>query len=103
MFWKSKEKILRKKIDVNINEHNAAWLLNEELKRLHGLLKDAVNTTGGAHNAKIWWNKIEQLQNKMVEYVAKAPDHDLQKSVLDIQSDLVDKIVLGEGDGKEKT
>jgi len=108
MFWKNKEKELRQKIDLNINEHNAAWLINEELNRMHTLFNKCMNTRCiddatfkvVNFNLNIYWTKIQELQKKMVEYVAKAPDHDMQKSILDIQSELVDKIVLGDGDPK---
>ncbi len=46
--------------------YNRAWLLNEELKRIHKRLDEAQSD----NNAKIFWNNIQELQLE----IFKLPD-----------------------------
>jgi hypothetical protein len=93
-FFKSKSQ--NKVIDVNLNQQNAIWLLNEELQRLHQLFNAERKVGGSVTNLNIYWGNIQTLQQKVIELASKAQDPDLSRAIADLQNHVVDQIILEE-------
>jgi len=94
--WNSKPKKVNHTHVVEVQDKNAYWLLNEELKRMHALLHDRSFRNSDGSNARTFWTKIEALQAKMCTLVDKAPDSDTQKKITDMQEALLEKTILGD-------
>jgi len=93
--WNGKAKKVNHTHVVEVQDKNAYWLLNEELKRMHVLLKDPDFRNKDGSNAQAFWKKIEGLQKKLHELVDKAPDSDTQKKIVDMQQHMVEETLLG--------
>lgn len=94
MFGKKNKEPEKKVIDLNINNQNALWLLNEELGRLHALFNSERRSGGSATNLNIYWNNIQTLQQQVIALASKAQDPDLAKALADIQNHVADQILL---------
>lgn len=89
-------KVKKSVIDVNLNQQNAIWLLNEELTRLHKLFNDERKRSNNKHNLNTYWSNIHTLQQQVITLAAKSQDPDVQKAIADLQNHIVDQILIEE-------
>ena len=88
-----------KKVDLDIGHkhHNAYWLLNEELKRMHEQMSSGMKyggKDGTSSNATMFYARIGELQDKMKELIDKSPDADTNRRLTAVEETQIEQILL---------
>lgn len=89
MFFKKKQE--RKEPD------NAYALLNKELERMWRQF-DAAKAGTSADNMNIFWNRIKELQDAMLEALEKQPAH--AEQISDLQNTVAEMLLLTETESR---
>lgn len=82
----------KKKQETTHKTDNVYSLMNEELERMHQLMQSSLGNAS-KDNVNIFYRRIQDLQDKMVEALEKQPLH--ADTLKDIQDTLTDTILLG--------
>lgn len=100
MFWKSKSKEKIKELEAKIDKlegqlkhpNNIYTVINSELARVHHRFA----TTSGEQNLNVFWNRIKEIQDKVIDTLEKQPhsDYELRK----LQDQIADLYLTGEND-----
>ncbi len=72
-----------------MNHDNIYTILNDELARMH----DRMSRESNVENVNIWWNKVKEIQDALLEALKSQPSH--HDEIKDLQDTLSDLILTG--------
>jgi len=70
--------------------------LSSELDRMHALFNSERERRGNTeNNLNVYWNRIKEIQDILLECAKKGADEDLQAKVEDLQKHAAESILAG--------